>query len=181
MGYISELRTLVGHRPLLMVGAGIIFLDERNRALLFRREDNGLWSITGGALEPGETVEETARREAFEETGLAAGDLELLGVFSGPESFHTYPNGDQVYNVTIVYLSRLPRGEMRFLDGEVTEVGTFSAQDLPGEISPPDRPILQAYVHWLEDGGNHGRGKSKSQPRPGADTVGSSRGGAPGV
>jgi ADP-ribose pyrophosphatase YjhB (NUDIX family) len=115
-------------------------------------------------LEPGETVEETARREAREETGLEADDLELLGIFSGPTAFHIYPNGDQVHYVTIAYLSRNPQGELRFVDGEATATCSFYPEELPAdEIHPPDRPILQAYIQWYRDGGfQNGRKKGQS-------------------
>lgn len=41
----------------------------------------GLWSFPGGRTEPGEDLEATARRELFEETGLAVGRLVQLGAF----------------------------------------------------------------------------------------------------
>ena len=72
MGYIMDLRALVGHRPLFMPGAGVFFIDGHNRALLQRRADNGLWAGTGGSMEPGETFEDTVRREAVEETAQDA-------------------------------------------------------------------------------------------------------------
>lgn len=50
-----------------------------------RRTDNGAWTIPGGMTEPGETVEETARREVREETGLTVGTMTLFDAFSGPE------------------------------------------------------------------------------------------------
>jgi 8-oxo-dGTP diphosphatase len=40
-----------------------------------------LWSFPGGRAEPGESLEQTARRELREETGLAVGDLVRLGSF----------------------------------------------------------------------------------------------------
>lgn len=99
MGYIAELRKLVGSRPLIMAGAGVLVLDGAGRLLLQKRVDNGLWSFVGGSMEPGETFEQTARRELWEEAGLEAGALRLLEVVSGPEFFYRYPNGDEVYNV----------------------------------------------------------------------------------
>lgn len=39
------------------------------------------WCIPGGRLEPGETAEQAARRETFEETGATLGPLTLLGYF----------------------------------------------------------------------------------------------------
>jgi 8-oxo-dGTP pyrophosphatase MutT (NUDIX family) len=96
-----------------MVGAGVIILNPLNRLLLLHRTDNAAWGIPGGAMEPGESLEATAIRETLEETGLAVYDLALFGAFSGPEFFYKYPNGDQVYNVTIIYLVRNYSGEPR--------------------------------------------------------------------
>ncbi len=104
MGYVADLRAIVGHRPLILVAAGALIQDNHGRLLLQRRADDGSWDIPGGAVELGETVEEAVRREVWEETGLEIGEMALFGVFSGPELFHTYPNGDQAYFVCIVYL-----------------------------------------------------------------------------
>ncbi|MGQ9730735.1 MAG: NUDIX hydrolase [Candidatus Zipacnadales bacterium] len=143
MTYMQELRKLVGSRPLIMVAAGIVILDEQERILLQKRVDTGEWDIPGGAMEPGESVEETARREIREETGLEVGEMELLGVFSGPEMFHQYPNGDQVYIVAIRYLTRDFTGKLTHNLEEGTELRFFPLDDLPSAISGPDRVILR--------------------------------------
>lgn len=59
--------------------ARILVLNRRNRILLFHfRFDEGplagkrFWATPGGALEPGESYRDAARRELFEETGIAA-------------------------------------------------------------------------------------------------------------
>jgi len=95
VGYVEGLRELVGHRPLLPVAAGVIVRDSAGAILLQRRTDDGRWGIPGGALELGETLEEAARRELREETGLTAGELDLLDVYSGPEFFLRYTNGGE--------------------------------------------------------------------------------------
>lgn len=71
MSYLSELRKIVGHRPLLSAGATVIVIQE-NKILLNLRSDTKTWGIPGGALELGECLEETAIRELKEETGLSA-------------------------------------------------------------------------------------------------------------
>jgi 8-oxo-dGTP pyrophosphatase MutT (NUDIX family) len=61
--------------------ARVIVTDESGRVLLFRggdphRPDAGSWWITpGGGLDPGETIEDAARREVREETGFVVTDL----------------------------------------------------------------------------------------------------------
>lgn len=150
MNYMQELRSLVGHRPILMVGAAVLVLDAQNRLLLHLRTDNHVWGIPGGSMEPGETVEETARREMKEETGLEAGSIRLFGVFSGPELFYEYPNGDQVYNVTVVYLCREAHGEATADGQESSELHYFPLEQLP-PLSPPIIPIIAQLVR--EEGG----------------------------
>ncbi len=145
MGYIQELRALVGHRPLLMVGAAVIILDAQDRLLMQQRADNGLWGLPGGALEPGEALEDAARREILEETGCQVGALGLFGVFSGPEQFYTYPNGDQIYDVCITYWTRQLSGALT-LDEESLDMRFFPLDSLPLDLNPLDRPIIASLL-----------------------------------
>lgn len=62
MNYIHSLRQHIGHAPILMVGAAILILDIQDRLLLMKRSDSGCWGPPGGATEPGEVVEDAARR-----------------------------------------------------------------------------------------------------------------------
>ena len=75
-----ELRQLVGHRPLIYVGASVIVVDKDGALLLQQRRDCLAWGYAGGAVELYEDVQDTARRELFEETGIRAGEMTLLGV-----------------------------------------------------------------------------------------------------
>ncbi len=140
-----DLRRAVGHRPLLQVGAGIIVVDGAGRVLLQRRSDNGGWDYAGGSMELGEEIEATARRELLEETGLTARQLELFGVFSGEDMHYIYPNGDEVYNVDVVYICRDYVGKLKAQKGEVDELRFFDADGLPENISPPSRKPLEQW------------------------------------
>jgi 8-oxo-dGTP pyrophosphatase MutT (NUDIX family) len=149
MDYILQLRQLIGHRPILMVGAAVLVVDGQNRLLLMKRSDSGCWGPPGGSTEPGERVENAAKREALEETGLQIGEMSLFGVFSGPELYYKYPNGDEVYNVTIVYLSydiwnETGDGQLK-LDHEHTEWGWFEPTDLPDNLSRPMIPAIDQF------------------------------------
>ncbi len=64
--------------------AAVILLDAQDRVLMQHRDGGALrwphkWGLPGGAIEPGETPEEGARRELEEETGLRVeGELPLF-------------------------------------------------------------------------------------------------------
>ena len=143
---MHELRKQVGSAPLIMVGAAVLIVNDQNELLMLLRTDNGCWGIPGGAMEPGESLEETARRETFEETGLTIQSLYLLDVFSGPELFYRYPDGNQVYNVTAVYLALGVSGEMLVGKDEHSHWGYFPLDDLPVNASPPIKPVLARLV-----------------------------------
>ena len=154
--YIMDLRKLVGHRPLLQAAGSVIVEDAQGRVLLQRRADNHLWGYHGGSMELDERVEETARRELEEETGLRAGKLELFGIFSGPEMHFVYPNGDEVSNVDHVYLCTDYSGTLRPQPGEVEELRFFAPDELPEDLVTMNIPALSA---WREQrGGKHKKG-----------------------
>ena len=143
MIYINTLRKQIGNQPLIMVGSAVLVLDNQNRLLMMKRSDNGNWGVPGGAMELGETTEETARRELFEEAGLEVGELKLFGVFSGKELYYRYPSGEEVYNVSIVYLANGGNGIIKLSDGEHNDFRYFDIARLPENISPPIKPILK--------------------------------------
>ncbi len=65
----------MNRRPL--IGVGAVVFNERNEILLIKRGKApriGEWMVPGGTLEWGETLEEAARREVKEETGI---DIEV--------------------------------------------------------------------------------------------------------
>jgi 8-oxo-dGTP diphosphatase len=79
--------------PLLT--ADCVVLDAKDRVLLIRRGRppfEGHYALPGGFVDAGETVEDACRRELLEETGVKAGKLTLIGVYSAPDRdprFHT--------------------------------------------------------------------------------------------
>lgn len=72
--------------PLLTVD--VVLFDAKGRVLLIERANppfQGAYALPGGFVDVGETVEAAARRELLEETGVEAGKLTLLGVYSDPD------------------------------------------------------------------------------------------------
>lgn len=148
MNYVKELRALVGHRPLIIPGAAVLIFDSGDRLLLQLRQDNQRWGLIGGSMEVGESLLETARREAWEETGLTLDRLDWFDLYSGQELIYRYPNGDVIVNVVAVYISRF-RGELKVDKNEGIELRFFELNELPQNISPPDRPIIESYLKRL--------------------------------
>ncbi len=147
--YIMDLRKVVGNRHLLQCGASVIAINEKGEILLQKRGDDGNWGYCGGSVELLERVEDAAKREFFEETGLTAHKLELFGVFSGVNMHHIYPNGDEVSNVDIVFLCREFSGELTIDGDEVLDLAWFLPDQLPEAIAPMNVEPLEAYLKIL--------------------------------
>jgi len=145
MGYVEDLRALVGTRPLILVGPDVLILDTARHVLLHRRRDDGLWSIPGGAMEMGESLEDAARREVREETGLEVGELALVDIYSGSEFFHEYPNGDRVYMVGAVYVTTDVTGALAPRGDETIDLSFFSLDALPHALGRLSRLVLERY------------------------------------
>lgn len=143
MGYIMELRKLVGSRPLIMAGSCVLVFNEQGHLLLQRRTDSLDWGTLGGSLEPGESLEEAAARELYEEAGLRAGAYKLISVFSGQDMYYKYPHGDEVYNVMAVYEATEIQGEPTVMDDEGLELRYFDLSMPIPEINPFTEYVLK--------------------------------------
>lgn len=148
MNYVKDLRKLVGTRPLILPGAVVIILNENNELLLQHRTDGG-WGLPGGLMELGESLEETAKREVKEETGLEIGELALVSVFSGPDYYFKVSNGDELYSVTAVYVSKDVRGKIEVDEAESVEVRYFKLNELPDELTDEYRTYITLYIEQL--------------------------------
>lgn len=122
--------------------ASAMILAKEDRVLLVQRDTEpgrGLWSLPGGYVDRGEVLEEAAAREVWEETGLRAKVVELVGVYSQRSS----------PVVLIVYAGEILEGEPK-AGNEVMDLGYYSIDSLPPLAFERDRDIV---VGWL-------RGKS---------------------
>jgi len=87
-----------------------VAIDEEGRLLLIRRKHPpyaGKQALPGGFVDIGESVEDACRRELMEETGIRAGRLELVGVYSDPRRD---PRG---HTCSVAFLTRLSRARPR--------------------------------------------------------------------
>lgn len=99
------------------VGAEAAVFDSDGRILLVRRSDDGRWCLPCGWVEPNESPEEAAVREAREETGLIVRTTRLVDVFTRKPAHGYGPHSA----IAIVYLCDVVDGVLQG-SHEVTEV-----------------------------------------------------------
>ena len=122
----------------------IIELPDGSIVLVERKNPPYGWAIPGGFVEAGESLEECARREALEETGL---DVELicqLHAYSDPKRdprFHT---------ISVVFVARADGSPQAGDDAAKT--GLFRENNLPEQIAFDHRKILSDYFRWKREG-----------------------------
>jgi 8-oxo-dGTP pyrophosphatase MutT (NUDIX family) len=147
MGYIEDLRAIVGHRPLILVGSVAVIIDEKGRLLLQQRKfPKESWGLSGGLMELGETTEDVARREVMEETGLKVGKLHFINVYSGSEYFVKAENGDEFYCVTVAYYTNEYTGELNVDKSESIKFEFFYPDELPQRIVKSHKKIIDEYL-----------------------------------
>lgn len=151
MSYIMNLRKKVGQEPIIMVGACVLVLNKDNQLLMQLRKDNFCWGLAGGSMELGESLEDVAKREMFEETGLKAMKLQYFKTFSGKKFYYKYPHGDEVYNVITAFICTEYEGLLRYDEDEATSLRYFNLTDLPTNISPPDLLVIKDYLTAIQD------------------------------
>lgn len=147
MGYIEDLRTIIGHRRIILNGCILFIQNEKGQILMQQRKyPYGKWGLPGGLMELGESTEETVRREVFEETGLTVGALSLFGVYSGKNYLCVAQNGDEFYVVTTVYITSDYDGEVSVNDNESITFEWIDLHNLPENMAGTHKEIIDDYI-----------------------------------
>ncbi|MGC9037309.1 MAG: NUDIX hydrolase [Candidatus Micrarchaeia archaeon] len=138
--------------------AGVVVINNSHEVLFLKRSQKddkypGLWNIVAGTKEPGESIEETARRELEEETGLSA----AKGTFSKLVEFDHFielPSKKIPMHVTLFVF--FAGDEPIRLSEEHSAARFIPIQDLPiiaasrgGEFTPTDVLIMEMLGQWL--------------------------------
>ncbi|MEJ2748833.1 MAG: NUDIX domain-containing protein [Anaerolineae bacterium] len=109
------------------VGVGVFVVDDDGKVLLVRRRMNpekGKWSIPAGFLDRGEDPQETAVREALEETNLVVEIESLIDVY-----YNAVSSGPGA-SIFILYQARLVGGQLRAGD-DADAAAFFGLDELP--------------------------------------------------
>ena len=121
-------------RPIRM-GVRVLMV-ENGKVVLIRHTYMSGWFMPGGGLKKNETLEQAARREAFEETGAALGEIKLMGAYTNFKDWRTDHN--VVFTCDEFKITGKP-------DGEIAEMRLFPLDELPEELLPGHRRRLTEY------------------------------------
>lgn len=111
------------------VGIGAVILNKDGKFLLIKRgpkskNEIGMWGFPGGAMEFGETMAETIKREVKEELGIKIKPLKRL-----PPVNHRIPNEKQHW-VAVPYICQLVSGKPKILEpNKCSDIGWFSLKE----------------------------------------------------
>ncbi|MBI5560831.1 MAG: NUDIX hydrolase [Deltaproteobacteria bacterium] len=123
----------------------IIESGDNGVVLIERKNPPYGWALPGGFVDTGETLEDAARREAREETGLDVRLRTQLHAYSGPQRdprFHT---------ITVVFAAEVSGGAPRAGD-DAKGVKVFSEDKLPSPMAFDHGEILRDYFRWKREG-----------------------------
>lgn len=148
----------MGNELLVLPSAAVFPRDEAGRVLLVRDTGTGQWAAIGGAIEPDESPEQCARREAAEEAGVALRLGRILAVLGGPEYRMVYPNGDRTAYVSTVFDATVQSGRPRPDNEETSEVAWWPSDGMPlDEMSAFTRSLVRDAGVLGDSAGYHRR------------------------
>lgn len=123
----------------------VLYHPQRGVVLVERSNPPYGWALPGGFVDYGESVEAAARREVREETGIDAGPLILLGVYSDPgrdPRFHT---------MSTVFVARVQENASPVAGDDARCARFFPLHALPSLVFD-HRRILDDFGHHLKQG-----------------------------
>ena len=123
----------------IRIGVGLI-LHSKDKLILEKRVDCKNWGLTGGGVEVGETIEDAATRECYEETSikLKKEKLKLLGVYSDVNQCRIINYPDSCFHaIDVIFCYQIDQEVNIKKSEESFDVRFFKINSLPNNIVPP--------------------------------------------
>ena len=144
--YLKKIREKIGHSPIIVSHSVVLLFNEKNEILLEERLDDGYFDFPGGGIDLGETAEEAACRELFEETGLIADELKFFKLYTGEITHYIYVNGDEIYGVDSVFICKKYHGKLTPQVDEVKVLRFYPLDKIPAKMWIRNTQILKDYL-----------------------------------
>jgi ADP-ribose pyrophosphatase YjhB (NUDIX family) len=149
---IEDIRPNIGNHLYIGTGASGITVREDGRVLMVCRVDNGQWTFPAGYMNIGENVANAAVRETLEETGVIVEPKHILGVYSNPTPW-TYPNGDQIQFMTVMFKMHRVGGSLRADGIETSDVTWMTPKEILAlDVNPILNKVHQTVLEHLDNG-----------------------------
>lgn len=149
---IASIRPFIGNARLIAPGSSVLIQRDDGRILIVQRQDNGIWVLPAGYADLGENAAYTAVREVHEETALTISPQRLIGVYSHPLFEVTYPNGDQVKNVGVLFAATLVGGQLNIDHSELRAAEWVPPTQIATRIFPGYQPYVAHIMSCLDKG-----------------------------
>jgi len=143
-----DLRRGIDH---IGVSASFIVHDGKGNILLQKRgakarDENGRWDVGGGAIEFGEPIEETVRREIKEELCVDPIEVKFLTVYDAFRSM----SGEDTHWIAIMHAVKIDPTKAQIGEPhKIEELGWFNSKNLP---SPLHSQFWKSYQIALDNG-----------------------------
>lgn len=128
------------------VGGGVLILNKKGETLLLKRSKNsknevGYWQKPGGAVDYGEKVIQSMKREVKEELGV---DVDIFGYL--PHSDHIIKK-DKQHWVSFNYLGKIKSGKPKIMEPHKhDDLKWFSLKKLPSRANQATRESVENYL-----------------------------------
>lgn len=149
MGYLADITKQINEgQDVIFVGTGIIIVDNYSRIFMACRTDNNQWSLPGGSLEVGESLESCIIRETVEETGIQIKEADLHLNSAKAILQPVNKNGNPIFVVSVAFWATEYNDIDLQLDSrEFTKYGWFTSEEIDklSVVTPYSEVALKEY------------------------------------